>query len=221
MAGPVSAAKARAEPQNALSTTHWARTGSCSTRISSVGPPCWECRASSVWIEEIMLAKLTSPEASASAASATNCRLVNPVSKVSGSSMAMSTTLPAVIMASNRLRSEIATQSLVWNVFWVQSYCASWPTNSWPKNVVIAACRSSSSWPKVAMLRHDPASPNRALLSSASTAAYSTRATPPKCILVADFQPWLRVSNADERCSAALTAYTAASFSRWVATYSG
>ncbi len=52
--------------------------------------------------------------------------------------------------------------------------------NSCPKNVVIAACRSSSSAPKVAML-----------------------------------------SNADERCSAALTAYAADSFSRWVATYSG
>src|SRR6201989_1184555 len=139
MAGPVSAANARADPQKALSTTHWARTGSCSTRISRVGPPCWECRASSVWIEEIMLAKLTSPDASASAASATNCRLVNPVSKVSGSSMAMSTTFAEVIMASNRLRSEIATQSLVWNVFCVQSYWASLPTNSCPKNVVTAA----------------------------------------------------------------------------------
>ena len=124
-------------------------------------------------------------------------------------------------MASNRLRSEIATQSLVWKALCVQSYCASLPTNSCPKNVVIAACRSSSSWPKVAMFRHEPVSPNRAILSSASTAAYSTRAMPPKCILVADFQPSFRPSNAEERCNAAFTAYTAASFSRWVATYSG
>ena len=91
-----------------------------------------------------MLAKLTSPDASASAASATNCRLVNPVSKVSGSSMAISTTLAEFIIASNRLRSEMATQSLVWNVFCVQSYWASLPTNSCPKNVVTAACRISS-----------------------------------------------------------------------------
>jgi hypothetical protein len=110
---------------------------------------------------------------------------------------------------------------LVWNVFCVQSYCASLPTNSWPKNVVIWACRSSSSWPKVAMFRHEPFSPNRAILSSASTAAYSTRATPPKCILVADFQPWSSSSKVAERCSAAFTAYAEASFSRWVATYSG
>jgi hypothetical protein len=119
------------------------------------------------------------------------------------------------------LRSEIATQSLVWNVFWVQSYCASLAMNSCPKNVVIAACRSSSSAPKVAMFRQEPFRPNLAILSSASTAAYSTSATPPKCILVADFQPSLRLSNAEERCSAALTAYAADSFSRWVATYSG
>jgi hypothetical protein len=71
------------------------------------------------------------------------------------------------------------------------------------------------------MFRHEPFSPKRAILSSASTAAYSTRATPPKCILVSDFQPSVRLSNVEERCSAAFTAYTAASFSRWVATYSG
>ena len=153
-----------------------------------------------------MLAKLTSPDSRASEASATNCRLVNPVSNVNGSSMAMSTTFGAIIMLSNRLRSEISTQSLVWNAFCVQSYWASLPTNSCPKNVVIWACRSSSSWPNVAMFRHAPFSPNRAIFSSASTAAYSTRATPPKCIFVADFQPSSRCSNVDERCSAALTA---------------
>ena len=191
---PVSAASARAEAQKVLSTTHWARTGSCSMRISRVGPPCWECRASSVWIEEIMLAKLTSPEASASAASATNCRLVKPVSNTSGSCSAMSTTLAELIIASNMLRSEIATQSLVWNAFCVQSYCGSLLMNSCPKNVVIDVCRSSSSAPKTAMFRHDPASPNRAILSSASVAAYSLRETPPKCILVADFQPSSRPS---------------------------
>ncbi len=60
-----------------------------------------------------MLAKFTSPASSASAESATNCRLVNPVSKVSGSWIAMSTAFAPVIIASNRLRSEIATQSLV------------------------------------------------------------------------------------------------------------
>ena len=38
------------------------------------------------------------------------------------------------------------------------------------------------------------------------SAAYSTRATPPKCIFVADFQPSSRCSKVDERCSAALTA---------------
>ncbi len=84
-----------------------------------------------------MLAKLTSPDSRASAASATNWRLVKPVSNVNGSSMAMSTTLGAIIMLSNRLRSEISTQSLVWKAFCVQSYCASFPTNSCPKNVVI------------------------------------------------------------------------------------
>ncbi len=109
-------------------------------------------------------------------------------------------------MASNRLRSEIATQSLVWNAFCVQSYCGSLATSSCPKNVVTAACRISSRWPKTAMFRHDPFSPKRAISSSASTAAYSTRATPPKCILVADFQPSLRASKTEERCSAALTA---------------
>ena len=56
------------------------------------------------------------------------------------------------------------------------------------------------------MLRHAPFSPNRAILSSARTAAYSTSATPPKCILVADFQPSSRWSKAVERCSAAFTA---------------
>ena len=104
----------------------------------------------------------------------------------------MSTTLAELIMLSNKLRSAIATQSLVWNAFWVQSYCGSLLMNSCPKNVVIAACRNSSSCPKVAMLRHEPFSPNRAILSSASTAAYSLRAMPPKCILVADFQPSFR-----------------------------
>ena len=58
----------------------------------------------------------------------------------------------------------------------------------------------------MAMFRHAPVSPNRAILSSASTAAYSTSATPPKCILVADFQPSLRLSQLPERCSAAFTA---------------
>ena len=133
----------------------------------------------------------------------------------------MSTTLAELIIASNMLRSEIATQSLVWNAFCVQSYCGSLLMNSCPKNVVIEVCRSSSSAPKTAMFRHDPASPNRAILSSASVAAYSTEGDAAEVHLGRGLPAFVQAFQTDERCSAAFTAYAAVSFSRWVATYSG
>ncbi len=163
-----------------------------------------------------MLAKLMSPDSRASAERATNCRLVNPVSNASGTCSAQSTTFDVVMMPSNRVRREIGTQSLVVYAFCVQSYCGSLAMNSWPKYVVSALCRSSSSWPKVAMLRQAPFRPNLAIFSSASTAVYSTCATPPKCIFVDDFQPSSRWSKIVERDSAAFTAYVEVSFSRCV-----
>ena len=113
MPGPVRTENSRADTQKVLSMIHWARRGSCSTRISRVGPPCWECLASSVWIDEIMLAKLMSPDSSASAASATNWTLVNPVSKVNGSWTATSTTFGFIIMPSKVARAAMTAHWLV------------------------------------------------------------------------------------------------------------
>jgi hypothetical protein len=135
--------------------------------------------------------------------------------------MARSTTFGDMIIASNSDRSAIAPHSLVWKAFCAQSYCGSLPTNSCAKNSVICVCLASSSAPKIAMFRQPGFSPNRAIFSSPMMAAASTSETPPKCILVEDFQPSSRFSKALDRCSAALTAYAAVSFSCWVATYSG
>src|SRR2546430_4678764 len=142
MPGPVRMEKRRADAQNVLSMIHWARLGSCSMRNSSVGPACWEWRASSVWMLEIMLAKLMSPESRASEASATNCTLVKPVSNVNGSWMATSTTLAPIIIPSNVARAAIIPQSLVWYALWAKSYWGSpLARSSWGKKRLSCVCR--------------------------------------------------------------------------------
>ncbi len=84
------------------------------TRIFRVGSPCWACRASSVWIEEISDPKSMSPIFIASAAMPRNCRFVKPVSNVKVSWIAIETASFAVNMSSKRCRDAMIPHSLVW-----------------------------------------------------------------------------------------------------------
>jgi len=70
--------------------------------MRSVGSPCWACRASSVWIDEISELKSMSPIFMASAAMPRNCRFVKPVSKVNVNWIAIDTASLAVNMSSKR-----------------------------------------------------------------------------------------------------------------------
>lgn len=85
-----------------------------SMRIFIVGSPCWACRASSVWIEEISELNSMSPTPIASAAIPRNCRLVNPVSKQKVSWMAVDTASLPPNMSSNSEREAMMPHSLVW-----------------------------------------------------------------------------------------------------------
>ena len=77
-----------------------------------------------------MLAKLMSPDSSASAASAMNWTLVNPVSKVNGSWIATSTAFGFIIMPSNVARAAMMPHWLVRYALCAQSYCGSLPSSS-------------------------------------------------------------------------------------------
>ena len=86
-----------------------------------VGSPCWACRASSVWMDEISAPNSRSPTSIASAAMPRNCRLVNPVSRVKVSWIATDSASLATNMSSNRWRRARTIQLLVWNAFSAQS----------------------------------------------------------------------------------------------------
>ena len=80
----------------------------------SAGPPIWAWRDSSVWMDEIRLAKVKSPASAASAARPRNCMLVKPVSKANVSITAISVALRAMNRSSKVWRAAIAAHSLVW-----------------------------------------------------------------------------------------------------------
>jgi len=113
------------------------------------------------------LAKLTSPDSSASAASATNCRFVNPVRRSAEARWPWSTTFGAIIMLFEEVCERDSQPSHWCGTLLRQSYCASLPTNSCPKNLVILGVPQLVKLTEV-MFRHEAFSPNRAILSSAA-----------------------------------------------------
>jgi hypothetical protein len=122
-----------------------------------------------------------SPASIASAASATNWRLVNPCSTVRLVASAASTQSALSMMSSKKLRTASTPHSLVWNAFWAQSKRGSCLSSSCEKRRSSWVCLVSSSIPNTPRLRYLGVGANRQNRLCMVTAMYSIMQVPPMC----------------------------------------